>query len=382
MLMVDAYQRRWLAAFGVTLAILLGVASCLTLRLPSFREPAFDFYSMKPGEIFNVHGMTRRQSGSVKLGFAESHSPPEIGVYGNHIIDSFGADAFDRPYDGEFFFNYYYANLSLPEIQAYLDHIEQRHSLPKKLILIQITPPNADNGRFIINWGDELPPDVLLGDLKFERLSDLLRQPNLAWRVFENWLHEVLNYNTLILSAIQGSSYSDRIVGGTACQSPPPRWFQHLPHAFKSLFAAYAGHDFYCWQTTWWGAYRRDGSAYYDVENRETPLKNEDPLSASDRGLRPGDEYEIARQMHAIDAVGRRQNTKVAFFIPPVFESDRHDSVVNQIFDRALALVPDMTIVDNRNMHDDPSLFRSSLHPSSKYFHLLVEQMRRQGIID
>src|SRR5215470_4872799 len=114
------------------LAILLGTAIALSLRLPSFRQPAFNFYALKPGEIFNVYGLTRRQEGSVKLGFAEAYPAPEIGLYGNHIAAFFGADAFGRPEDAEFFFNYYYANLSLSEIRRYLLRIAQLGHLPKK----------------------------------------------------------------------------------------------------------------------------------------------------------------------------------------------------------------------------------------------------------
>src|SRR5215510_4081407 len=42
--------------------------------------------------------------------------------------------------------------------------------------------------------------------------------------------------------------------------------------------------------------------------------------------------------MLAIDAVGSRHGVKGVFLVPPVHEPDRRDSVVNRIFDRALAL--------------------------------------------
>ena len=81
MLTIEPFQRRWLLTFGATLALLLSGAVALSLRLPSFREPAFNFYAMQPGQIFNVYGLTRRQEGSVKLGFAEAYPAPEIGAY-------------------------------------------------------------------------------------------------------------------------------------------------------------------------------------------------------------------------------------------------------------------------------------------------------------
>src|SRR5215510_8531269 len=198
---IEPYQRRWLLTFGTTLALLLSGAVALSLRLPSFREPAFNFYAMQPGQIFNVYGLTRRQEGSVKLGFAEAYPAPEIGAYGNHIIAFFGADAFGRPEQAEYFFNYYYANLSLPEIRRYLLRVAQLNHLPKKLILVQITPPNADNGGAIVDRGNELPPDIFLSSIKDDERSDrILPIVALSWELVSNWLHETLNYNTVIMS--------------------------------------------------------------------------------------------------------------------------------------------------------------------------------------
>ena len=116
----------------------------------------------------------------MKLGFAEAYPAPEIGLFGNHIVAFFGADAFGHPEDAEYFFNYYYANLSLPEILRYLLRVEQHGHLPKKLILVQITSPNADNGRFIINLGNELPPGIVLSGIG---RNELLRNPLLSGTV-------------------------------------------------------------------------------------------------------------------------------------------------------------------------------------------------------
>ena len=113
-----------------------GLGGIVEFAVARFREPAFNFYAMKRGEIFNVYGLTRRQEGSVKLGFAETYPAPDIGLFGNHIVNDFGADAFGHPEDAEYFFNYYYANLSLPEIYRYLLHVEQQGHLPKKLIFL------------------------------------------------------------------------------------------------------------------------------------------------------------------------------------------------------------------------------------------------------
>jgi hypothetical protein len=384
MIKVEAGQRRWLKVFGATLGMLIGVAIWSSLRIPSFREPAFDFYAMKPDEIFNVYGLTRRQEGSVKLGFAEAYPAPEIALYGNHIAAFFAADAFGRPEDAEYFFNYFYANLSLPEIQRYLLRVEQSGHLPKRLILVQITPPNADNGRFIIDLGNELPPSVLLSVVEREKLlANPLQAASVAWELADNWLHEVMNYNTLILSVIQRGDYADRTVSPKSCNDETPTWLRRLPAKLQMMIAASERSRLFCLRQLWVGAIHRDGSQdpEFSTINTRYIVQNEDPLRETERALRAGDEREIARQMRAINAIGARHGVKVVFIVPPVYETDRHNSIANQIFDSALALIPDIAVIDNRGMSSNSAYFKSGVHPSPLYYQIVVDELRRRGFI-
>src|SRR5262249_54084476 len=156
-------------------------------------------------------------------------------LYGNHIFEAFGAEAFGRPEQPGYFFNYSFANLSLPEIHRYLRHVEKLGHLPTKLILVQITPPNADNGQFVINWGNELPPDVLLSDLQRKSFArTALQLAIIGWEILNNWLHEILNYNTFILGLIQGND-KDRLVGPELCQGLSLNWHPHLPVALRDI---------------------------------------------------------------------------------------------------------------------------------------------------
>src|SRR5262245_23754706 len=315
MQLIEPYQRRWLLVFGATLAVLLSAAVVLGLRLPSFREPALNFYAMKPGEIFNVYGLTRRQEGSVKLGFAEAYPAPEIGLYGNHIAAFFGADAFGRAEDAEYFFNYYYANLSLPEFRRYLLRVAQLNHLPKKLILVQITPPNADNGGFIIDRGNELPPDIFLSSIESdERSGHQLPIVTLSWELVRNWLHEILNYNTVLMSLLQSRGYEERTLSPASCHDTPPAWLTRLPTRLRTILGTYGGVR--CVPHLWTGALRRDGSQLIPPrEDRMLLVQNENPLRESDRALRTGDEHTIAREMRGIDAIGGRQGNKVGFIL-------------------------------------------------------------------
>jgi len=67
--------------------------------------------------------------------------------------------------------------------------------------------------------------------------------------------------------------------------------------------------------------------------------------------------------------------------VPPVYETDRHDSLVNQIFDRALALVPQIAVLDHRGLRSDPSYFTTGIHPSPVYYRVVVEDLRRRGFL-
>src|SRR5262245_14329535 len=158
MLRLYHLDRQWIVRFGIVFALLLATAIWSSVRMPTFRDPPFDFRTMHQGELFIALGLTRRQEGAIKVGFAENFDPPQIGMFGNHSFQFFGADAFGRPDDASFFFNYWFANLSLPELYRYMRHLEDIRRLPRKMMLVQITTPNNDNGLHIVSWGHELPP--------------------------------------------------------------------------------------------------------------------------------------------------------------------------------------------------------------------------------
>jgi len=373
-------ERRWLTGYVLALAMLAGLALAVYWRLPTYRNPPFDFRTMAFDERLATYGLTRRQEGSIKLGFAEAFQAPAIGVYGNHIFAGLSAEAFGwQRGAAELFFNYTYANLSLPEIHRYLRHVERLGRLPAKLILVQITPPNADNGRYIINWGNELPPDVLLGDVQWEGL--IRTPPRLvaaAWELVNNGLHEVLNYNTFIWGLLQGGG-SDRLIGPRLCHQSPTPWFERLPAKLRTVVGLSAGRPFFCQPEGSANALARDGSLVWPEWQL---VRDEDPLNAADRGLTVGDEVEIARQMRSIRDIGQRHNIKVVFVVPPVYETDRRGSVVNRILDRSLQLAPEVDVIDNRDMHADPSLFATPIHAGPKYFGILAEQLRSRGHLD
>jgi hypothetical protein len=85
--------------------------------------------------------------------------------------------------------------------------------------------------------------------------------------------------------------------------------------------------------------------------------------------------------MRAINAVGSLHGVKIVFFVSPVYETDRHDSIVNQILSRAFAPVPDIAVIDRRNMRANLLYFRSGIQPSPLYYRIVADELRRSGLI-
>jgi hypothetical protein len=344
---------------------------------------------MNPDQQFNVYGLTRRQQGEVKLGFAETFKAPQIGVYGNHIVQYFGSDAFTKDFDPLFFFNYFYANLSLPEIERYLLRIEKLGHLPKKLLIIQITPPHADNGDFIVNWGTELPPDIILSGEKFGTGSDLTHAAQIYSLVAENWMGEILNYNTFLLGLISDSK-AGRVFTPGECAARQRNWLEKLPFMLQGVLRSWSKGGFYCNPRTWGGAFRRDGSVPFPLQaDGVTPLQVQDaPMSGdvglqnSTRGLSSDDDERIVQHMLAINEIGERNGIKTVFLIPPVYEMPGRNSVVNKIFDRALLRVPHLEVIDHRGLAPDPSFFLDQIHPSPKYYKFLVKELRKRRLME
>jgi hypothetical protein len=174
------------------------------------------------------------------------------------------------------------------------------------------------------------------------------------------------------------------IVDGAKCASPEkigaelnsalPSWAQRLPlpGAVRSdlhLLERFCRGDLF--------VQRRDGSTY-DHRNR-TPILNENPLDARESALQLGDEVEIAKILKALhDLIP--PNVKYAILVPPVYETQRESSV-DAIFSRALALVPEVVVIDHRHKYRAAEYFIDYDHPNDRYFALLTKELLERQIL-
>lgn len=382
----NAGQRSYVVRFLALLLALCALAVFSNMRLATFREDPFNFHSLKSSEILIVHGLTRRQEGGLKLGFAEAFDPPKVGLFANHSFQYFSSTAFGKPLDSRYFFNYWFANLSLPELRDYLLHLEKLGKLPAETILVQITTPNNDNGGVIIELNHELPPDLLLeGAMRKATALEQARATAVAlWNLTESTAQQVFGYATFILG-LRGSSMEGRIVSQERCAATAEseltlgrRIALILPAQLRQMVSG-IDYRYYCAREFWRVAFQKDGShaAEYSVR---APVLNASSLSERTRRLKYGDDAEIARFMREIAQIGERNNRRVAFIVPPVFETLR-PSIVDEIFDAALSRVPDLTVLDHRSLRSERSYFMRFDHPSPEYFAFVAAQMLGSGIV-
>lgn len=376
---VKSPQRKHLALFLSTVGVLLGVFFLVTANLNSFRdESGFDFRTMTPSERIATFMLTRRQAGSLKIGYMERYGVrPEIGLFGNHQIEIFSTQDFNRRAGDGLFFNYTFANLGLPEVRDLFFHFYERKLLPKKLAIVHITTPNNGNGGTIIDHGKELPLDIRWrAMLHYEGVTPGLVLT--SFQTFLSFLSSRINYANIMISAMGGNRLV--VVDPATCRNRVsaanmPSYVRYIPGSIR-MAADFYPDDLICDMLA--RSLRHDGSS----TRREvySQRKNEDEVDNGSSKLSHGDDWIIANYMRQIADLGERAGIKVVFVILPLYESpERWESRVNKIMDYALDRVSRLNVVDHRRRKFTRNYFIDYDHPRSAYYsELLVREICRK----
>lgn len=378
-----ARQRRHAVTFLFVFALLCAVAIWMDHRLNGAAGgSSLAFAELQANEVAVTLGLTRAQESELKLNYLKSPGfvRPEIGMFGNHQARHFTRDAFAASGETLSFFNFWYANLGLPELRDYLAYVEHLGRLPSRMILVQITTPNNDNGHYIIHYGTELPAEIISHAQQWG-LTNILPA---ARYYLEEWriaIGRVFRYSTLILGALAG----DRQIYPldlAACDGPATdeaaksALAQRLEKVLPGTVLAPLGgisSSVLCRERYLDGAFRADGSVLQ--RSATAPILDQNRLDMSARYLVAGDDDIIAKAMRDIDAIGRRNNIPVIFFVPPVYETER-PSLVDAVFSAALAKAPGLNVVDHRHLRLDSAFYYHYDHPKEGYFELVVRDAR------
>lgn len=392
-------NRRYLTVYLIALLTFLSGVLAFTSQLSGYRDQAVDFFALPREKVIVTADLTRRQIASIKLGFLENSTPPAVGLFGNHVFQFFKLEDFGVS-ERRYFYNYWYANLSLSELRDLIAHAASIDKLPEKTILVQLTTPNNDNGLNVIGYRGELPFE-LISLRRVASFRDFLSQSEELFAGLFAELYFRLAYSSVLISlnGVRNQTLASRILNEAECAhkrlaNAPPlvlenKVLNRMPMRARFMLASAEMMSAY-WHGQFCNFERMKDSLRFDGSTNPLYLggelvRDENPLGAIDRNinqrvLRSGDEAEIASLLMQIDKIGRDAGRRVVFIIPPVYESER-PSVVDAIFSRALRLTQNVTIIDHRHMRGDPANFVHYDHPSQVYFHRLVAELRAKGLI-
>src|SRR4051812_17679666 len=125
------YARRFFATLGVLLALCIGAYTAP----PSYRSEPIDFNALGEQRYIVTRSLNRLQREEIKLGFVERAAPPSVGLFGNHQVSFASARNFGGQGRPGYFFNYFYANMGLPEMYDYLSYLADKDRLPRDLLI-------------------------------------------------------------------------------------------------------------------------------------------------------------------------------------------------------------------------------------------------------
>ncbi len=347
--------------------------------------------------ILITDGLSRKQRYSIKTEYLKNNSPPVIGLFGNHSFKYFSEEAFGLNKDNDLFFNFIYANLSLRDIRDYLAYMRDIEKLPIETILVQVTAPNNDNGANIIGSRDgELPEEIIgyytrenddpkdmffyvLNEIQsFKMYVDNIFMYSSTYYAFSNMLFNI-TWDKRVLQVHK----CNNVLGSTEYNNIVPKYIIDRLPTFIIFLLSKESHEF-CNERFYMRAYQADGSENEIYCKNCKPIINKNPLIREKSKLSYGDERLIAQYIKDIYNIGVSKGKKVVFIIPPVYETDRKDSIPNIILSSALDVLPDeIEVIDHKffEYRDDNKYFVKYDHPSLEYFRLLVNEMRELGLI-
>ena len=373
--MMISNNKKYLFLFFFTLIFCIFLILIFVSEPKNYLESDINFRNLKKNQIVSISGLTRMQRHQIKLSFIEKYPKFQIGVFGNHQLKYMRKKSFEK----KDFFNYWYGDIGLPEVYHYLLYLENLSKLPTKLLIIQITTPNNDNGANIIDFSGDLPSSVLQSAISFNvknfnfietlRFLYVYKIKKTKKQIFKN-LRKHIDYS-LIYSQIKSLFFEDK----NTQKAIEKRIITLSDECLNNLEQI---NDCPSYEQTK-GAFLSDGSTFLYNNNTDVhlrQLKLNESYNVFEEGLISSDYKKIIFFMEAIKDLAKRNNLKHIFFVPPLFEELKIKTSVDKVFDNViLNLDNEVEIIDHRNKFKNRRFFREFDHPSEEYFEELAVQI-------
>jgi hypothetical protein len=208
---------------------------------------------------------------------------------------------------------------------------------------------------------------------------------------FQHWTSEarqtllrIFNYSSLIIGALN-SGFGSRIVITDQCEELDDagvsgRFALWLPRVVRQFLGSIGVSAAYCDPRLWSHAYRRDGSHNGRYVKRN-PVLNQNSLNQESIALGPEDSDELKAVLREISQIVSEKGRTIVFIIPPVYETPRY-GISDRVLSEAFAALPELNLVDHRNLGQREDFFIRYDHPSEEYFRYLVAELIRLNFMD
>jgi hypothetical protein len=375
---------KFLARPSVILVGLLSVLLIIATTLSGWGKQPYDagkiLAKVKRQEILVVNGVDEWTRIDYRIQKTLNTTPPAVGLFGSHAIQRLSAEEIGL--SGDDVTNYFVMHIGLGEIGDLLRRFEASDALPRKRILVHLPNPHSVTWDHMNARLREIPADIelLYSD---QQITDRVRN---FTKLMGARLLERLDIRIILARTLKGPIFglACKNVNGilpirkalrsyAARQADQKNWLDTAKLealGFITLPGRQFGHP--CGPII---GLRGDGSVWKPKFQFQGAPGNKFPKA---NRLAPGSEGPIVRLMGRINEIGHRNNRRVYFFAPPMFEESATTSPGNML-DRVIKMARErgLNIADHRGLRGDRSLFIGHLRPSSAYLKLLLEETRK-----
>jgi hypothetical protein len=361
------------------LGILLVIATALSGWGAAPYEPRTILATVKPGEILVTNGVDETGRIDYRIQKLLNSTPPAVGLFGSHAIQRLSAEEIGL--SAADVTNYFVMHIGLGEIGDLLRRLEAGDVLPRNRILVHLPHPHSVTWDHMNARLRELPVtiELLYSD---QQITDRVRN---FTKQMGGRLRERLDLRIILARILKGPIFGlacenvkgvltipEALLKHAARQADRNNWLDTAKLESLGLITLPGrqfGHP--CGPLL---GMRGDGSVWKpDFRFLGAPI-NKFPKA---NRIATGSEGAIVRMMGRINEIGQRNNRRVHFFAPPMFEEASQTSP-GKMLDRVINMARErgMSVLDHRQLRKDRSLFISHLRPTSVYLKMLLEETR------
>lgn len=384
---INGYRRaKWVSLFLLSFGGMLTVILILTGLNPNYYETnKINFRTMSESDVVITGSLSDEEIARIKLDYFLVWQRPKWAMFGHHIIRGMGVKSFPDTVSRYDFFNGWFDHISLREIRNLLKQLDKNNTLPSEGLLIHISHPYVGAG-MSANFRWAMPPDFYLntslndGAAIFSQAKYIFGQYLSRIQQRLDWKHAA--YSVIRASMSDCSKYGIRKIksDNDAITVSMPDWIKGLSKlglgwAVEKFSRVYKGD---CEFKDVVGL-KYDGSFLGDTSHI-TEFDAEVPV-ARRKSWTPKVMEEIYEIIRDIVHVGRKNNLKVIFFIPPRGQKyyahaghEKMDTLVKKMKQEGILVIGD-------HRKTNPEFFFDGRHLNNRYFNDLLNRLQSSGIM-